>query len=147
MGGLPVWNSIVPIVVGFLLTTVIGGSFATRLQDRTWHHQNDVRLREEDQDKASDVCHSLAGLVDKRWYRMKRLLWAIVDSSEGRLADQALDARLADYDQVLFEWNDLLNGRLAIVGAYFGRDLRNFPDKVVYPAFAEAGSQLETLYR
>jgi len=67
--------------------------------------------------------------------------------AEGRITREALDARLHDYDQVLLEWNDELNARLAIVGAYFGRDLRDFLDRVVYEDFKSAGQHLETLYR
>jgi hypothetical protein len=142
-----VWDNVVPILLGFVLTTVIGGLFASLLQQRSWRNQNMVRLREEDRQKASDVCQKLSGLVDKRWYRMQRLLWAIIAHAEGRLAVDAVNARLRDYDEVLLEWNDQLNARLAVVGAYFGRDVRDFLDKVVYEAFKEAGQHLEGLYR
>jgi hypothetical protein len=48
---------------------------------------------------------------------------------------------------VLHEWNDELNARLAVVGAYFGKDVRDFLDRVVYEAFMEAGQRIEDLYR
>lgn len=67
------WDKTVPILLGFVLTTMIGGLFASFLQQRSWRHQNEVRLHEEDHKRASEVCRSLAGLVDKRWYRMQRL--------------------------------------------------------------------------
>jgi hypothetical protein len=136
-----------PILLGFLLTTVIGGLFASFLQQRSWRHQNESRLREQDIDRASGVCQSLSALVDKRLYRMRRLLWATVAHSKGQLARDVLDARLGDYDEVLLEWNDELNARLAIVGAYFGGDLRDFLDRLVYKAFTDAGQRLESLYR
>jgi hypothetical protein len=141
------WNLALPILLGFVLTTVIGGLFASFLQQRSWQHQNELRLREEDIDRASGVCRSLSALVDKRWYRMRRLLWATLAYREGQLSRDVLDARLRDYDQVLLEWNDELNARLAIVGAYFGGDLRDFLDQIVYEAFKDAGHNLESLYR
>lgn len=141
------WNQALPILLGFVLTTVIGGFFASLLQQRSWQHQNEMRLREEDLNRASNVCRSLSALVDKRWYRMQRLLWATLAHANGQLARDVFDRRLQDYDQVLVEWNDELNARLAIVGAYFGRDLRDFLDQVVYEAFKDAGQRLESLYR
>lgn len=141
------WDNVLPILLGFVLTTVIGGVFASFLQQRSWRNQNEVRLREEDRQKASDVCQRLSGLVDKRLYRMQRLLWAVVAHADGRLSIDAVSGRLRDYDEVLLEWNDQLNARLAVVGAYFGRDVRDFLDKVVYEAFKEAGQHLEGLYR
>jgi hypothetical protein len=141
-----VWDQTLPILLGFVLTTIIGGLFASLLQQRSWSHQNELRLREEDLTRAGNVCQTLSALVDKRWYRMQRLLFGIVGRAEGTVTREVLEARLSEYDQVLFEWNDELNARLAIVGAYFGRDLRDFLDRVVYEEFKDAGQQLEALY-
>jgi hypothetical protein len=141
-----VWDNVLPILLGFVLTTVIGGLFASFLQHRSWRYQNAARLREEERKKASDVCQQITTLVDKRLYRMQRLLWAITGQAEGRFSADVVDARLRDYDEVLFEWNDQLNARLAVVGAYFGEDVRVFLDRVVYAAFRDAGDQLEDLY-
>ncbi|GAA4263796.1 hypothetical protein [Dactylosporangium darangshiense] len=141
------WANLLPILLGFVLTTVIGGLFASFLQHRSWQYQNAARLREEERQKASDVCQRMTSLVDKRLYRMQRLLWAINGRSNGRITREMLDSRLRDYDEVLLEWNDQLNARLAVVGAYFGKDVRDFLDQVVYEAFSEAGRSLEDLLR
>lgn len=141
------WSPVVSIVLGFVLTTVIGGAFASYLQQRSWHHQNRARLVEEERQKASDVCTALSELIDKRCYRMRRLLWAIDGHAQGRVSEQELRERLRDYQQLLFEWNDQLNTRLAIVGAYFGGDVREYLDTVIYERFQEAGRTLEALYR
>jgi len=142
-----VWNQALPILLGFVLTTIVGGLFASFLQQRSWHYQNEQRLGEDDINRASNVCHSLSALVDKRSYRMQRLLWATLAHANGQLARDVLDARLQEYDQVLLEWNDERSARLANVGAYFGRDLRDFLDRVVYEASKDAGENLESLYR
>ncbi|WP_189022527.1 hypothetical protein [Nocardia rhizosphaerihabitans] len=137
----------VPIALGFVLTTIIGGVFASFLQQRAWRHQNAERLRQEDLGRASDVCRTTSALVDKRAYRMQRLLWSVTGYAEGRVALELLESRLVEYDSTLVEWNDELNSRLAVVGAYFGRDIRDFVDTTVYPAFAQAGGRLELLVR
>jgi hypothetical protein len=56
-------NSIVPLVVGFMLTAVLGGLLGTYLQQRSWKHQNDARLREEELRRADDVCHAVSQLL------------------------------------------------------------------------------------
>jgi len=129
-------DQVLSIVLGFVLTTLIGGAFASYLQQRSWQHQ-----------KASDISESVAALVDKRWYRMQRLLSAIVARNDGRPLGDLLEKRLADYDAVLMEWNDQLNSRLATVGAYFGDDVRHYLDTVVNEDFRDTGEALESLYR
>jgi type II secretory pathway pseudopilin PulG len=47
-------DQLVLIVVGFLLTTVLGGLLGTYLQQRTWEHQNRARLREDELRRAAD---------------------------------------------------------------------------------------------
>jgi hypothetical protein len=91
------------------------------LQLRSWRYQKRRALREEERQKASDVCQRISSLVDKRLYRLQRLLWAIVGCANGRMTAEAIDDRLHEYDEVLYEWNDELNARLAVVGAYSAR--------------------------
>lgn len=141
------WDNVVPILLGFVLTTVIGGLFASLLQQRSWRYQNAARLREEERQKASDVCQRVSSLVDKRLYRMQRLLSAVIGRADGRVTAETVSDRLHSYDEVLLEWNDELNARLAVVGAYFGKDVRDFLDQIVYEAFKEAGQHIEDLYR
>ena len=78
---------------------------------------------------------------------MQRLLWAVIGRANDRVTADVVSNRLRDYDEVLLEWNDQLNARLAVVGAYFGKDVRDFLDQVVYEAFKDAGQDLEDLYR
>lgn len=141
------WDNVVPILLGFVLTTVIGGLFASLLQQRSWRYQNAARLREEERQKASDVCQRVSSLVDKRLYRMQRLLSAVTGRAAGHVTADTVSDRLRAYDEVLLEWNDQLNARLAVVGAYFGKDVRDFLDRVVYEAFKEAGQRIEDLHR
>ena len=65
-------NEIIALVVGFVLTTVLGGWLGAGLQRRTWDHQNEVQLRQDELRRADDVCHSVSTLLDKRLYRMRR---------------------------------------------------------------------------
>jgi hypothetical protein len=53
--------------------------------------------------------------VRRTLYRMRRLFWAIQNYQLGRVTSDVLDARVADYDDVLYEWNDRLNVNLALI--------------------------------
>jgi hypothetical protein len=65
--------------------------------------------------RAAEVSRELSQLLDRRLYRMRRLFWAIQNYQLGRVTSDVLDARVADYDDVLYEWNDRLNVNLALI--------------------------------
>ena len=135
-------DGIVGIVVGFALTTVAGGWWAARLQERSWARQNDVRLREAENERAGAACQEITLLLDRRLYRMRRLLWA---AGSGAPEDE-VERRLADYRDVLFAWNDHLNTNLSLVGSYFGDTARAYLDGL-YEDFKRVGQDVEEVVR
>jgi hypothetical protein len=139
-------ETLVPLVVGFVLTTVLGGLLGSYLQRRSWDHQNEARLREDELRRAGDVCQSVSGLLDKRRYRMLRLSFAVRGHAAETVSAEALTERFGDYDQVLYEWNDSLNVNLAMVGTYFGQHARDLLERA-YEIYQQVGSQLEDAYR
>jgi hypothetical protein len=139
-------NTLLPIVVGFVLTSVLGGLLGTYLQRRTWDHQNEARLREEELRRASEICHRVSGLLDKRRYRMLRLFHALRGHVQGTVSTDVMEDKFRDYDQVLYEWNDSLNGNLAMVGTYFGEHARTWLEQA-YEVYREVGGELEAAYR
>ncbi|MDQ3825514.1 MAG: hypothetical protein M3325_07095 [Actinomycetota bacterium] len=132
----------ISIALGFIFTTLVGGWWAARLQQRSWDHQNDLRIKEEESRRAGEACHDLAGLLDKRLYRMRRLFWAIKGYDGSTQSEHTLAARLTDYNEVLYEWNDRLNGNLAVVGSHFGPAVRHWLNDL-YEQFRRVGSDLE----
>jgi hypothetical protein len=130
------------ILIGFVLTTVVGGWWATRLQQRSWDHQNDVRLQEAELVRAAEVSRELSQLLDRRLYRMRRLFWAIQNYQLGQVTSDVLDARVADYSDVLYEWNDRLNVNLALIGSNFGSAARHYLEGS-YERYRSVGAALE----
>jgi hypothetical protein len=108
-------TEIVALIVGFVLTSVLGGLLGTYFQRRTWEHQHDAQLREQELERASQTCYSLSVLLDRRLYRMVRLQRAIARCQEGGFTRDDVETRFRAYDEVLFEWNDALNGNLAVM--------------------------------
>jgi hypothetical protein len=138
--------NIISIALGFVLTTIVGGWWASRLQQRSWNRQNDLRLKEDENQRAAAACHEVTALLDKRLYRMRRLHWAIAEYNHDTRGEDLLGARLKDYDEVLYEWNDRLNVNLAILGSYFGPAARQYL-YALYEQFRNVGARLEAMIR
>src|SRR5687768_1913571 len=117
-------ENLVGIILGFALTTVAGGWWAAKLQERSWARQNDVRLRESENERAGMACQELMSLLDRRLYRMHRLLWAATTSGDKERPSPELERRRQEYVDVLFAWNDRLNTNLSLTGSFFGDEAR-----------------------
>lgn len=137
--------SVVTLALGFVFTTVIGGLWATRLQDRSWKKQNDARMREAESERAAAACQDITTLLDRRLYRMRRLLWAAT-GAPGQVDEDELKARRSDYVDVLTAWNESLNVNLSLVGTLFGDDARVHLDGL-YEDFKHAGTKIEGIVR
>lgn len=123
-------GNVVGILLGVAPTTVAGGWWASRLQQRSWVEQNDEHLKEGERERANTTRQGIMSLLDRRLYRMQRLLWAASVSAERSLDEEELDRRRAQYIEVLFSWNDYLNTNLSLVGSCFGDDARAYLDRL-----------------
>ena len=140
------WQGALALIPSFVLTVLIGGAYASYLQQRSWRHQNQTRLDEEERKQAGEICTALAQLLDKRRYRTVRLLQAIEDRARGEGSDDELGERRSEYEQALAEWNDQLTTRLVSVEVYFGGDAYDQLDSIDR-RFQEADSGIDKLYR
>jgi Tfp pilus assembly protein PilN len=64
-----------PLIVGFLLTTVAGGVLGYFFQSRSWSHQYDAQFREQERERAAKAFDEISRLLDKRLYRLRQLYW------------------------------------------------------------------------
>jgi hypothetical protein len=131
---------LVPIIAGFLLTTVVGGAWATWLQQRAWDNQNQSKLRDEAYQRAAAVCRDVTMLLDRRRYRMQRLLRAVTEADMA--SDKEVESRRSEYLETLVEWNERLNVNRAIVGANFGDAARVQLDRL-YEQYSTAAKAVE----
>jgi hypothetical protein len=137
-------DELVTILVGFALTTVVGGALGGWFQRRAWDHQNQRTLEEADRDHATQVCRELSHLMDKRLYRMRQLNWALLMTPQD---ESRVQATMDDYRAVLYEWNDGLNRNLAAAEIQFGGDVRGQLEHGIYEGFRAVGAKLEANYR
>jgi hypothetical protein len=131
------------LVVGFVLTSVLGGLLGYVFQTRAWQHQYDTARRDEVLRQAISTFEELATLMDKRIYRMRRLWWAAHDMAGGAAAGEKLQVARDGCNVVLFEWNDNLNRLLALARTYFGRAIRDSLEFEIMEEFAAIGRALE----
>jgi hypothetical protein len=131
-------SELVPIVVGFLLTTVAGGGLGYFFQTRSWRHQHDAQRREAERERAEQAFEEVSRLLDKRLYRLDRLYSSLRPSADADHEAVAV-AKMADYQAVLYEWNDNINRTLAVIQLYFGVDMRDRVDYVVGRELVELG--------
>lgn len=131
------------LVVGFVLTSVLGGLLGHVFQTRAWQHQYDIARRDEELRQAVSTFEELATLMDKRIYRMRRLWWAAHDSAGGAVAGEKLQVARDGYNSILFEWNDNLNRLLALTRTSFGRAIRDSLEFEIMEEFAAIGRALE----
>jgi hypothetical protein len=133
------YNALVLLVLGFTLTTLVGGFLGNYFQERAWQNRDRVRRLESERAAATSVFEELSRLMDRRLYRMRRILWGI---QSGRGADE-MSQRWEDYREVLFQWNDNLNRNLALVQRYFGAEYREHLEWTISEGFRTLGNELE----
>ena len=151
-------GTLLPIAVGFLLTTVLGGLLGFFFQNRSWEHQHKIqqadeerhramRVAEENRARALQVFDEVSRLMDKRLYRLRQAYLSLpVEGGASGRSPQA-EERLRDYQQVLYEWNDSINRNLALLQHHFGSAARQRLDNAVGASFAEAGRSFEAFWR
>jgi hypothetical protein len=135
------------LVVGFVLTTVVGGALGFYFQQRAWRQQSAVQRSERDVHAATTTFEEVSVLLDRRLYRMRRVFWIArrLAPAPGGTAD--LDAAQGAYRVVVEEWNDNLNRLLALVQTHFGRPLRERLQSELYDTYAAIGEELEQFVR
>ena len=135
-------SALVPLVVGFLLTTVAGGLLGVYLQRRSWSHQYNVQLAAAARDRAVALFEELSRVLDRRLYRMRRLYWTLRRERERPLSERGAKS-LEAYDAVLFEWNDNINRNLALLERSFGSRMRKQLDDEIGATMRAVGVVLE----
>jgi hypothetical protein len=130
------------LLVGFALTTVVGGLLGYWLQNRSWRSQERRRLEQGQLDAARAFYEELSHLLDRRLHRMRELDGWLERPEQGR----EIDRRLARYRDVLDEWNDNLNRNLALAIRYFGAQAHAVLEDL-YRKFSTAGSRIEGRFR
>jgi hypothetical protein len=134
------YQEITLLLIGAGLTS-LGGATGYYFQAQSWENQRRSELREVRRGEARGVFEEVSRLMDRRLYRMRRILWGM-GSGQPR---NEMQTRWASYREALFDWNDNLNRNLALIQWYFGNDMRERFERQISGGLRELGMRLEAL--
>jgi hypothetical protein len=140
-------DPIVLLVLGFLLTSVLGGGLAYLFQQRAWRHQYEIQKQDLHHQQALKTFEEQSSLLDQRLYRMRLIFWAATRLARQPLKPASLDTELTDYRAVLRVWNDNLNRNLALIDTYFGEAARLQLETELFAEYSAIGEELDEFVR
>ena len=92
------------LLIGFLLTSLLGSLFATRLQNAAWERQTRLEVFRKRYDEGIALLDHLSALIDKSYFALQRFLWALEDGND----DEYIKTKEQEYFKMVVEWNGLL---------------------------------------
>jgi len=134
--------TVINLLAGFVLTTVIGTFLTGLVQQRTWAHQWKAQKAAEELRQAQDTYQEISRLLDRRLYWLTQFLTWL-----SRADAERLRTSLSHYRRAVRDWNETINRNLAMLQVFFGEAYRNELDTGVGAAFVAAGKRAEHLYQ
>jgi hypothetical protein len=92
------------LLATFVLTTVAGGLLTFVFQWMSWRRQAMIDLHRQRYTEGTKLLKDLCGLIDRRFYALQRLTWAVSDNPD----DPSVKEREKEYFQTVIEWNQNL---------------------------------------
>jgi hypothetical protein len=136
-------ESLLLLLVGFVLTSIAGGFLGYRFQQRAWGEQERARLLQSEREAAKAFFEELSRVFDRRLHRMREL-----DSWLARPGEpDDVERSLARYREAVDDWNDNVNRMLALAQRYFGHGTRDTLDHDLMRRFVQVGRALEVRVR
>jgi len=115
------------LLVGFLLTSVLGGLLTFWLNRLTFARQARLDLLRRRHEEGVRFLDDLSSLVDRRLFALQRFLWAVDSGDPERLARHE-----TAYFETVAEWNGKLrsnrNKARLLVGQKFADDFLDYSD-------------------
>jgi lysozyme family protein len=144
------------LVVGFLLTGVLGAWLTHRFQSRAWDEQHKVEQRdqerqqalktfEEERQQALKTFEEVSTRLDKQLYLTRRLYWETRKKASGTGTRTDIDAARVAYLEVLHEYYANYHRTLALVQTYFGLGVRQDLESGIYVRFDTLRRRLDAI--
>jgi hypothetical protein len=137
------YQEIVLLLLGFVLTSIVGGAVGAWFQKRSWTHEHLVQICESERDTRTKGLANLSDLMDKRLLRMRQLAWKV--ESAHSVAD--FDQERRNNNDLRDEWSTRLNSNLAFVETYFGNDARNTLEQDITGGFRQIHEEFNDLFK
>jgi hypothetical protein len=97
------WSKFGPIMLGFILTSLLGGLFTWKLQALATARQTRLELFRKRYDEGTAALAELSGLMDTRYFALQRFLWAMGEGNSTKA-----QASEKEYFEVVVRWNNSL---------------------------------------
>jgi len=112
------YQEVVLLILGFILTTIVGGFLTDRVQRRAWLQQHQIQSCEAEQEIRTKGFAQLSNRMDTRLLRMRELAWALEHAKT--LKDVEQERRLNR--EARDDWSSRVNSTLAFIQVYFDPD-------------------------
>ena len=136
------YQELVLLLLGFELTTVIGGAVGARFQERSWTHEHLVQVCETARDTRTTGVAKLSDLMDRRLLRMRQLAWKLESAHSVAEVDQERQGNREARD----EWAMQLNSNLAFVQSNFGDQAKETLQQDITGGFGNIHKEFKDLF-
>jgi hypothetical protein len=88
------------VILGFLLTTVLGGFWGFLLKKRSWQIETEHSIHKARFDEGTKFLDALSKQVGQRFFLLQRFFWAIEEGNEEKILE-----REKEYFSAVTDWN------------------------------------------
>ena len=133
-------STIIAVVLGFVLTGLIGNHLVQRWQQRNWLVQQRFLGHEKEYFALKELADEISSLLGARIYHMQRLLLNLRRSSDEQLLN-----RVADHDDIVKRWNERLTSFYVRLPLLASSDLAIRLESTVQTKLLAAGATIDEL--
>jgi len=133
-------DTLLQMLIGFLLTGLIGNRVLQAWQARNWFLQQRFLGQEKEYIALKELSDEIATLLGVRIFYMQRLIRTLVNGDDAKIT-----ARIKEYDEALKRWNERLTSfyvRLPILTQY---ELARRLEENIQAKLVSAGATIEQL--
>jgi len=133
-------QTLLPIIVGFILTGLIGNRLVQGWQARNWLLQQRFLGHEKEYTALKELADEIASLLGVRIYLMRRLNRALASGAPEKIA-----TALKEYDDILKRWNERLTSFLIRLPMLADYSLALRLENSIQASLVKIGAALEAL--
>jgi hypothetical protein len=137
------YNELVLLLLGFLLTSVVGGLIGERFQRRSWEHEHLVQQCEAEQDRRAKRFEAISDLMDKRLLRMRKLAWKLEQAHQLSDVKQERKENIEARD----EWATQLNSNIDFVRNNLGTEAGDTLQNTIADGFRNIHEKFNDLFK
>lgn len=115
------YNELVLLLLGFVLTSILGGFLTTCYQSRSRLDAERTTRLQGELARATAVSEEVSRALDRRLYRTRVLVWTLKDNAP----DPELQVAREEYRKAMADWNENLNRLYSSTEYCFGSELRS----------------------